>query len=368
MNKIKTSNLLRSIAFFLTSVILICTFGFTVDGWIVDENGDQSANIPTRPFDDYEPELPTEGETEEPDEPEIYIPEYVNRLTGLECSEDIAGNEHIAIVTDSSGYCYGIYGADILCEIPTEVGTRFLCIRNDISNLWKIGAILPTRGYITSLSSFFGATLLSAGEDDKIEYTSSQSIMEHIDITDFSSAYYTEFTDRIYTNHKLLSDVISLEDKNQITDTSSPFNFVEFGEEEVSFEFNASNITINFDLRGVTQLKFDENTGEYIIYKDGEILIDNLSAESPEFTNCFVLFADSVTYDNSDGTNLVMNTIGYGKGYYITKGSFCTIKWESNVNGELEFFTTDGENLVVNRGQSYIAYLKSSRECDVVFE
>ena len=42
MNNKRTSNLLRLIAFFLTGVILVCTFGFTVDGWLVIENNEHS--------------------------------------------------------------------------------------------------------------------------------------------------------------------------------------------------------------------------------------------------------------------------------------------------------------------------------------
>ena len=267
MNKHKTSNLLRSIAFFLTSAILICTFGFTVDGWIVDEDSDQSANSPAPPFIDDGATFLPEDTTNEPSEPEIYIPEYINRLTGLECSENLAGNSHIAIATDSSGYYYGIYGSDILCEIPIEDGTRFLCILNDLSNLWKIGAIEPARKYISSIAAFFDAPLLSAGEDDKVDYPSCESINEKIDLSLLHGAYYTEFSDRVYTNHKLLDEVVNLSEINQSSVADSPFSFLDFGKDSISFDEKASNISINFDQEEVTELRFDGNTKEYSIYK-----------------------------------------------------------------------------------------------------
>ena len=54
MNKNKLSNPVRLIAFFLTAVVLICTFGFTADGWQIDnnENNDSIGMFPTPPNND----------------------------------------------------------------------------------------------------------------------------------------------------------------------------------------------------------------------------------------------------------------------------------------------------------------------------
>ena len=45
MNNKKTSNPVRMIAFFLAAVILICTFGFTVDGWQFKDDDFSSGRI-----------------------------------------------------------------------------------------------------------------------------------------------------------------------------------------------------------------------------------------------------------------------------------------------------------------------------------
>ena len=95
--------------------------------------------------------------------------------------------------------------------------------------------------------------------------------------------------------------------------------------------------------------------------KNGVDCIDLLSNAKHEYKNCFILFADSVTYENTDGTQTVMNTIGCGTGYYFTEGSVTEISWVSDTDGNMIFYDSLGERLTVNRGNSYINIIKSSR-------
>ena len=94
--------------------------------------------------------------------------------------------------------------------------------------------------------------------------------------------------------------------------------------------------------------------------KNGVNKTDALNGKTIGFVNCFILFADSATYDNTSGTRLVMNTIGNGDGYYFTNGTMLKIKWFSDIDGNYCFTDTAGNVLSINRGQSYIGYVKSS--------
>ena len=111
MNKNKQSNPVRLIAFFLTGVILICTFGFTVDGWQSADKSQvqESPQVNGKPDENImSPENNESGTENTPEEPEIYIPAYTNRLTGLECSEEIAAKTHLAFIMNADADCYGI--------------------------------------------------------------------------------------------------------------------------------------------------------------------------------------------------------------------------------------------------------------------
>lgn len=338
MNTKRTSNLLRSIAFFLTGVILVCTFGFTVDGWLV---GDE--DIPTE-------DLPTDGEISEEVIPEIPPEEekviYYNKITGLETGEELSKLAPLAYVMEKNSPLFGLSGADIIIDIPTEGENRLITIRTDNNNLWKIGAMAPGRGYISSLAGLFGANLISFGNDDIIEYENCTppSIIE------VSGISYKEYNSYTYTNSDLL--------KGSITErefaASLPYTHAEIGE-NIIFETTAAKAKFED-----TELVYDEETSNYIWYENGEAQRDLINGKALSFANCLILFADSVIYDNQSGTQMVMNTIGTGSGYYLTNGTYTRINYTSSQSGSMTLYSETSEQLIINRGEIYIRYLKSS--------
>ena len=93
-----------------------------------------------------------------------------------------------------------------------------------------------------------------------------------------------------------------------------------------------------------------------------------LDGKVASYKNVFVLFADMITYETSAGTESIVNTAGGGSGYYATGGKLIEIRWSVGQNGELVFKDLSGAKLVVNRGNSYVGYYKSSDSQSVTFE
>ena len=339
MNTKRTSNLLRSIAFFLTGVILVCTFGFTVDGWLVEEEGDFPAeDMPTanEPTEEITPEIPEE-------EPPVI---YYNPITGLETTEEFSNKAPLAYVMEKNSPLFGLTGADVIIDIPTEGENRLLTIRTDNKNLWKIGSIAPERGYISNLASFFSAGILSNGNDDVIDYESCNVVSK----VDISAHTYKEYNDYTYTNSDLLKGSIT----EQQFSATLPYIHAEIGE-NILFESPAT--TAIFDN---TELVYDLESGRYTWLENSEVQRDLINGKALSFTNCLILFADSVTYDNQNGIQMVMNTIGTGSGYYLTSGTYTKINYTSSQSGSMTFYSDNGEQLTINRGEIYIRYLKSS--------
>ncbi len=371
MNKNTLSNPVRSIAFFLTAVILACTFGFTVDGWQanLDEEKDNSAsNLP----EDTPGEEAGENNTNAPDkelppeneEPEIYIPEYINRITGLETTAQLASTQCLAFVMNASLPAYGISNAELVCEVPTENGgNRLVAFISRIDNLWKIGSITNTRGYISNVVKYFSAAMVSCGSDDSISYTGCDLSGMHLDLSQKTGYHYTEYMSNVYTNPDLLTGGLDNAGIGKEPSISSPlpYNHTDFGEENVVYsDATASSVRIEHSFDSVSELRFDESSGCYTLYKNGAAITDSLNGNSVNFTNCFVLFADSVTYDNSSCNQMVMDTIGDGSGFYFTGGSYTEIKWTATSGGIMTFYSPDGNKLTVNRGTNYISFVKSS--------
>ena len=126
------------------------------------------------------------------------------------------------------------------------------------------------------------------------------------------------------------------------------------------------SIGIFYSDQNVTRFTYKVESGMYEIKKNESPFLDALSGNSMTFKNCFILFADSTTYDTSDYSQMVMHTVGSGSGYYITDGGFCEIKWSATTAGIMTFCSQSGEKLVINRGTSYVAYVKSSMKNSVI--
>ena len=363
MNKTKLSNHVKLIAFFLTAVILVCTFGFTVDGWLMvseDENPSPEVNLPTNP--------PAQDSITKPD---TYIPEFVNRLTGLEATKEITETTPLAFIMDSSDGCYGISRSDILVEIPIEDGkTRLISFITDINELWKIGPLSSSRGYITNTIKYFGGVAVYKGRDDKIKYDSCDISQNSLDLSLKEGYYYTEYQSKVYTNFDLITAGLKTYGINIIDNesVSLPYAFNGFGNEDIQFNKSAIEIDITRTDTKRIKLSFNEETGKYLYLENGNKKIDALNGQAIDFTNCFVLFADSVTYDNSQCSQMIMDTIGSGTGYYITNGSLTEIKWNASKTGIMNLYLSTGRKLVINRGNSYICYMKSSKTNNILFK
>ena len=346
MNKNKSSNLLRLIAFFLTSVILVCTFGFTVDGWNQvnsDDNGGQN------PMGNNNTPNNTTDETDSPTESLPVL--FYNKLTGLETTEELANLAPVAYVMEKNAPLFGLSGADVIIDIPTEGDNRLVTIRTDNTSLWKIGSIAPTRGYISNFANFFGAALLSYGSDEIMKQDSSVPDAS-FDLTNYS---YKEYDDYFYTNSDLIAPLF----EQRAFDAVLPYSFVDQG------EFIPSATSANRISFEECELKYSEESAAYFWFENGVQVRDLINGKTISFSNCLVLFSDSVIYDNSSGCQMVMSTIGSGIGYYATNGQIYEIKWTSTSSGIMSFFTADGQPLQVNRGNIYIRILKSSMADDI---
>ena len=372
MNKTKLSNPVRLIAFFLTAFLLVCTFGFSADGWQIGENpGEDNSTI--------NPNAPSNGNNDSENgsitddiskEPEIYKPKFINRLTGIETDENSAEKAHFAFVMNGDSPLYGIWGADLVCELPTENSTRYIAFISDSENLWKCGDIEPTRGYISNIARYFGGICVSYGNDDSINYNKCDMSGTSIDLSISDKYHYTEFGSNVYCNSDLLCSATS--GNTIIPDSLSaslPYSFVDFGNEPITYgENHVSHIKIEKSISTFSDIYYNNESLKYSISSNGAALTDAINGKVLEFANCFILFADSVTYDNIDGSQMVVDTIGSGTGYYFSMGGMCEIKWSASQDGIMSFTLNDGTNLTANRGNSYITFQKTSTIDKVTFQ
>ena len=103
----------------------------------------------------------------------------------------------------------------------------------------------------------------------------------------------------------------------------------------------------------------------YLLSKNTSANTDLLNDKALRYDNAFILYSDSTTYESAETTQLVMDTYSRGNGVYMTDGKYIDIYWEKDSSGALVFYNESGDVLEVNRGTTYIGFVKSSMKSSV---
>ena len=355
MNTTKISSYNKLIAFFLIIVALLSVLVVSANGWQDDtpfwENYDGTADNNENNKTDND--VPTE-EPAPPVEPEA--PKFYHHITGVEVAEEKYGDSQVAYVIDGNSPLCGVASCNVLIEFPIEnQKTRYIMITDKSAELMKIGSITYSRKFMNNLAPVFGATLVSLGNDDTVEYEHTSIGTNTIELPKNPGSYYTEYTYFTYTNTKLLSSVITTSQKAPL---SLPYIFME-DSATVSGNIYAQSISIPYDIS--TTLTFSQKQNGYCLYKMGSDKIDVSTSNQAIFTNVLILYADSITYETSEKTEMVIDTAGKGVGYFAYNGMAEEITWSMDGSGTLSLYNKTGEKLKVGRGSTYIAYVKSSK-------
>ena len=121
----------------------------------------------------------------------------------------------------------------MIIEIPTDDGsTRMLAYINDLNKTaTKIGAIAPTRNYISNMVKYFGGMLISNGKDDVIEYSYHDTKSACTDLSEHKGYYYSEYGRYVYTNANLIEALASTSgiSLGAMGTPTMPFRFNDFG-------------------------------------------------------------------------------------------------------------------------------------------
>ena len=361
MNTTKISNYGKLVAFFVVVAVLLSTFAIAAGGW-------QNVDPPdggTAPNDDDKNDTSKDEPNQEGNQPNNPLPEaqkYFDYITGTEVTEEASLKKQFAYVIDSSSPLYGIADCPMLIEFPTESGTRFLMLANRSKEYIKVGSIAPTRNYISNLACILGATLVSLGKDDAIAYDCLNSEDITIDLLKNAGSYYSEYTYFSYTNPDLVNPLSNSTSQNTVV---LPYELAVLGNKAPLGNIFAYNISLPY--LNQTSLRYSSQTHKYTLIKSNSDRIDVSSPSEVAFDNVLILFSDSMTYENANSTQMVLNTFGSGEGYYVQNGMAERISWALTAEGVMTFYNTSGAKLTVNRGNSYIAFVKSSKINNVIF-
>ena len=217
----------KFVCFVLIAILIILVIGFVANGWEAngnipgsgdvgnstddtDNSNDNNNGTNNNDTQNTPPAEDNENADNNPPDTEQNIPEeqpiiYINPMTGLEISEETYNKVPHAILMNPSSPLYGVSNSDIAIEFPIEDGTtRLLVYDSSDEILWKIGALAPTRKFISRVCDFFGGIIISHGEDDKTSYDIQQTKDFTIDISKYSDCHYIENGQHVYTTENMI--------------------------------------------------------------------------------------------------------------------------------------------------------------------
>ena len=355
------------------AVLVVAGLGFAA--WKLLGAGDRrvsvtepSTEFTTAPTTEATTESATEATTESTTEPE---PVYTNPLNG----EIIDGpftkrifSVSINNLQDSLPHV-GTNSADIYMEMFVNYSIiRGLALYTDPTDVPAIGSVRSTRVIFSQISRLFDTVMIHAGGNGSVLANAKERGVEsyNIDTWDANNIYSFRDKDRSRQGygweHTLFArgDGIVEEAVNrgirvdQDPDKDYGLCFTEDGTPENGEAATSVSLTFSFNgSKKDTTMVYDEALGKYVYNQYGKSMVDGATGEPEAFKNVVILLADMEFvihgYHQAD-------FVAGGEGYFACGGKLIPIRWKADSEeGPLRFTTLDGEPLLLNVGNSYIA-------------
>lgn len=353
---------------------------------------DPAPVTPAQPVPAVEPTPVTEPAPAEPEpDPDLFVAEgNVNPLTGL-CdgiSDEALERRPIAVMINNIKTAlpqWGISKADIIYEMLAEGRiTRLLAIFQDYSKIEKLASIRSARPYYMDIAQSYGAVYIHfGGSVPAYNAIAARSDLIHIDGIKGNwegTVFFRDPTRRaqmglehsVYTTGEYLQTAMDKlagqgKDLSQ-SDHPSAFRFDEHMSVNSAMDGEQANkVTITFSSSHKPYFEYDEETGKYLRFEYGSRQMDGWHDVQIATENVLVLRMATRDVPNSDLHLIEITTTGTGDGFYFCGGKYVPITWKKDkYNSEIRYYTLDGEELTVARGQTFVSCITTT--ADVVIE
>ena len=352
MAKFKKSNLMKILS--LTFAIILTVTALTGCGGKKEE-----------------PTTTTEPTTIMTTEPPVI---YRNPLTGEGgYDEALLGNRPVMVVVENHPQArpqWGLTSSDIVFEMVAEGGiTRMILMFADSSLLPdKIGPVRSARHYFLDLAEGYDAIFTHFGQST---YAKTQLANHDIDnINGYVDGSYfsrdrSRNVDSEHTAYTTKEWVLkAIENKEYRTTLKegydNAFSFNVDGN-RVLEDGSCVTATVSFSSSYTYTLNYDKQENVYYSSLNGNPFVSSDGTQQ-NFQNIVILYTN-ISAISGDAKNRVDFDLSGGHGTYISNGSYEEIKWEKGDSTDmLKLYDTEGEELKLNTGRTYIAICDNSRE------
>lgn len=312
--------------------------------------------------------------------PTPYVPEYINKLTGLETTQELVNNRPVAIMINNIKKAtpqQGISHADIVYEVLAEGGiTRLLCLFNDYASLPETGSVRSARDYYIDLSDAHDAIYVHCGTSPMADEVLRARKTNNMNGIYFSTPFYRNQwrLKNMGTEHSLMTTgellVKGIEQKGYRTesDAKQPLTFA-LTEQPVDQEATKADYAkLKFSYYATSEFDYDVESGVYLKSQYNDKHIDSNNDAQLAFENVIILYCKQGAIKGDEAGRIWVDFTGDGDGYYACNGTVREIMWHKDTRtSSYTLYEKDGQTeLILNPGKSYIGIAPIGSE--TVFE
>jgi len=308
---------------------------------------------------------------------------YFSELTHLPIDESLKDQRPIAAMVDNEKTAlphFGVNQADIVYEIMNSTQndriTRFMCIVKDWNNMDQLGSIRSTRPTNILLAAEYNAVLCHDGGPFYIDAYFAKDVFD-----DHFSGIFSRVDNgkaREFTEYIMPGDLDKAFKNSKFSTTYNEY----YPGEHFSFAAKCDPITFDGDAQAIdatfidlpfkhngSELKYNEDDHKYYYSEYGMPHNDGKTNETLAFDN--VIIQDCTFTQLDDHGYLIYNVIDAGKsGFYCTNGKAIPVTWAKGAedNSLTRFYDSNGEEIKINTGKTYITIIPHDTWNDVVIK
>ncbi len=301
---------------------------------------------------------------------------YRNPLTGeAGYNEELIGNRPVMVVVENHSQArpqWGLTSSDIVFEMVAEGGiTRMILMYADASRLPdKIGPVRSTRHYFLDLAEGYDAIFTHFGQSTYAKQQLANHDIDNINGYIDGSYFSRDKSRNVDSEHTAYTTkewvIKAIEDKEYRTTLKegyeNAFSFNIDGD-KVLKDGSCVTATVSFSSGYTYTLNYDKQENVYYSSLNGEPFMDSNGTQQ-NFENIVILYTN-ISAIAGDTKNRVDFDLSEGEGRYISNGSYEDISWKKGDSTDmLKLYDSEGEELKLNTGRTYIAICDDSREAN----
>ncbi len=300
----------------------------------------------------------------------------INPFTGVaDLSESAIGARPVAVMVENAPAArpqWGMSTPDVIIEGVVEGGiTRMMWLYADVTKMPKVGPVRSARHDYVEIAQGMNAIYVHWGGSNLAYNKISEIGMKDIDgLKD--GAYFKRDSSRSsrgtehtgYTTGEYIAKAIA---NKKLTTKAKDTNWTMFKvvEDGVRIPFGgasggAMEVNVTFSSSYKYSFKYSMDKNVYVSYLNGKAVTDGTDGKAVSFSNLIIMYSPTKTVDSEKHQDWDLSS---GEALWISQGAGEKITWKKGgANSPLKFYGTDGKELIVNKGKTYVGVVPADQK------